>query len=64
MTSDDLEEQKEAARALMEEFDQNGVGTYLYQPAAIYGYKNNIEWNTYFVKNHVTPFRAGDITIK
>ena len=62
--SEDVETQRKAALSLLEEYDNYGVGTYLYQPSDVYGYKTNFEWDTYFVKNKITPFRLGDIVIK
>lgn len=62
--SSDIEEQREAARKLLEIYDTEAIGTYLYVPSDVYGLDDNIEWDTYFVKDKVTPFRAGDITIK
>lgn len=63
LSASDIEGQREAAVTLMDEWDTYGVGTYLYQPSDIYGVKNNIEWDTYFIKNKITPFRAGEINI-
>ena len=57
-----MEKQREGALAMLEEYDQYGVGTYLYQPSDIFGYNGDkIKWDLYWVQNKVTPFRAGDV---
>ena len=53
--SKDLEEQRQAARTLMEVFDTYCPGTYLYQAEDLYGMT--------YCENQIMPFRAGDLKV-
>ena len=57
----DLEEQRQAARTLMEVFDTYCPGTYLYQAEDLYGIRDGLEWDMTYCENQIMPFRAGDL---
>ena len=59
--SKDLEEQRQAARTLMEVFDTYCPGTYLYQAEDLYGIRDGLEWDMTYCENQIMPFRAGDL---
>lgn len=59
--SNDLQQQQEAARKLMEVFDTYCPGTYLYQAEDLYGIRDGLEWDLTYCENQIMPFRAGDI---
>ncbi len=61
--SQDLEEQREAARTLLEVFDTYCPGTYLYQAEDLYGIRDGLEWDMTYCENQIMPFRAGDLTV-
>ena len=61
--STDLEEQRQAARTLMEVFDTYCPGTYLYQAEDLYGIRDGLEWDMTYCENQIMPFRAGDLKV-
>lgn len=61
--SKDLEEQRQAARTLMEVFDTYCPGTYLYQAEDLYGIRDGLEWDMTYCENQIMPFRAGDLKV-
>lgn len=61
--SSDLEEQREAARTLMEVFDTYCPGTYLYQAEDLYGIRDGLEWDMTYCENQIMPFRADDLKV-
>ena len=61
--SKDLEEQREAARTLLEVFDTYCPGTYLYQAEDLYGIRDGLEWDMTYCENQIMPFRAGDFMV-
>ncbi|SEP84133.1 peptide/nickel transport system substrate-binding protein [Ignavigranum ruoffiae] len=61
--SKDIEEQKKAAKILMEVFDTYVPGTYLYQAEDIYGIRDGLEWDLHYTQNQITPFRAEDLKV-
>ena len=63
IASSDLEEQREAARTLLEVFDTYCPGTYLYQAEDLYGIRDGLEWDMTYCENQIMPFRAGDLTV-
>lgn len=63
IASSDLEEQREAARTLLEVFDTYCPGTYLYQAEDLYGIRDGLEWDMTYCENQIMPFRAGDLKV-
>lgn len=63
ISSSDLEEQREAARTLMEVFDTYCPGTYLYQAEDLYGIRDGLEWDMTYCENQIMPFRADDLKV-
>ena len=63
IASSDLEEQREAARTLLEVFDTYCPGTYLYQAEDLYGIRDGLEWDMTYCENQIMPFRASDLTV-
>ena len=63
ISSKDIEEQREAARTLLEVFDTYCPGTYLYQAEDLYGIRDGLEWDTTYCENQIMPFRAEDLKI-
>lgn len=61
--SSDLNEQREAARTLLEVFDTYCPGTYLYQAEDLYGIRDGLEWDMTYCENQIMPFRAGDLKV-
>ncbi len=61
--STDPEEQKQAARTLLEVFDTYCPGTYLYQAEDLYGIRDGLEWDMTYCENQIMPFRAGDLKV-
>ena len=61
--SKDIEEQRQAARTLMEVFDTYCPGTYLYQAEDLYGIRDGLEWDMTYCENQIMPFRADDLKV-
>lgn len=61
--STDIEEQREAARTLLEVFDTYAPGTYLYQAEDVYGIRDGLEWEMTYTQNQIMPFRAEDLSV-
>ena len=61
--STDLEEQRAAARTLLEVFDTYCPGTYLYQAEDLYGIRDGLDWDMTYCENQIMPFRAGDLKV-
>ncbi|MFR4590754.1 MAG: ABC transporter substrate-binding protein [Eisenbergiella sp.] len=63
ISSNDLEEQREAARTLLEVFDTYCPGTYLYQAEDLYGIRDGLDWDMTYCENQIMPFRADDLKV-
>lgn len=63
INSTDLQEQREAARTLLEVFDTYCPGTYLYQAEDLYGIRDGLEWDMTYCENQIMPFRADDLKV-
>lgn len=61
--STDLEEQRAAARTLLEVFDTYCPGTYLYQAEDLYGIRDGLDWDMTYCENQIMPFRADDLSV-
>jgi peptide/nickel transport system substrate-binding protein len=59
-TTTDPKQRQELARKLLEMFDKYAPGTYLYIAEELYGIRDGFDWDMYYARNQIMPFRAGD----